>query len=140
MMPGEVKALVAAISKMGLDDLRASWGKRYGAPPSLRSVPIMQMMLAWRVQAEAFGGVDGETRKVLSRVGAVQAEGRSLGIGARLIRQWQGREVEVVVEESGFRWGTKLFPSLSAAATAIAGSKWNGPRFFGLRDQASADG
>ena len=23
-----------------------------------------------------------------------------------------------------------------AAATAIAGSKWNGPRFFGLRDAA----
>ena len=31
---------------------------------------------------------------------------------------------------------TAIFPSLSAAATAIAGSRWNGPRFFGLRDAA----
>lgn len=140
MKPDEVEALVAAVSEMSLDELRVTWGKRYGAPPSLRSVPIMQMMLAWRVQAEAFGGIDSDTRRVLSRVGAVQAEGRSLGIGARLTRQWQGREIEVIVEEDGFRWGTRLFPSLSAAATAIAGSKWNGPRFFGLRDQALADG
>ncbi|WP_255413058.1 DUF2924 domain-containing protein [Erythrobacter sp. KY5] len=42
----------------------------------------------------------------------------------------------VVVEEEDFRWNDRLFPSLSAAATAIAGSRWNGPRFFGLRDNA----
>ena len=33
-----------------------------------------------------------------------------------------------------FRWEDEMFPGLSAAATAIAGSRWNGPRFFGLRD------
>ena len=58
-----------------------------------------------------------------------------LGLGARLTRTWKGRLVEVVVEEGGFRWQDQVFPSLSAAATAIAGSKWNGPRFFGLRDE-----
>jgi hypothetical protein len=52
----------------------------------------------------------------------------------RLSRNWKGREVEVVVEEQGFRWDDQLYPSLSAAATAIAGTRWNGPRFFGLRD------
>jgi Protein of unknown function (DUF2924) len=39
----------------------------------------------------------------------------------------------VVVEEQGFRWEERFYPSLSAAATAIAGTRWNGPRFFGLR-------
>lgn len=53
---------------------------------------------------------------------------------SRLNDNWKGRKVEVIVEEKGFRWDDQLFPSLSAAATAIAGSRWNGPRFFGLRD------
>ena len=130
-----VEHLVAGIEAMNLDQLRCLWGKRYGAPPSLRSVPILRMVLAWRIQAEAIGGQDDATRKMLARTGSLEPEGRHLGIGARLTRLWKGRRIEVVVEESGFRWEGRLFPSLSAAATAIAGSRWNGPRFFGLRDE-----
>lgn len=134
-MTAAVEQVVAAIGGMTLEQLRNEWRQRYGAPPPLRSVPIMRQLLAWRVQADAFGGLDADTRRLLARSGPVEAEGKHLGVGARLTRQWQGREVTVVVEEKGFRWEGMLFPSLSAAATAIAGSRWNGPRFFGLRDQ-----
>jgi hypothetical protein len=95
----------------------------------------MRMLLAWRVQADAYGGLDTETRRALARTGACQPEGLHLGVGATLTRNWKGCKIEVVVEECGFRWNDQLYPSLSAAATAIAGSRWNGPRFFGLRDQ-----
>ena len=136
MNGGEVEHLLVELGSMELEALRQTWRERFGAPPPLRSEPIMRMLLAWRVQAEAFGGLDAETRRALARTGAVAAEGKHLGIGARLSRNWKGREVEVVVEEQGFRWEDKLYPSLSAAATAIAGTRWNGPRFFGLRDAA----
>jgi hypothetical protein len=136
MKPADLAAAIEAIDGLDLDGLRSLWARHYGARPSLRSVPILRMMLAWRLQADAHGGLDQETRRMLGRKGPIKAEGLGLGIGARLTRQWQGREVEVVVENGGFRWGDRLFPSLSAAATAIAGSKWNGPRFFGLRDAA----
>jgi hypothetical protein len=66
--------------------------------------------------------------------GRLQAEWQELGAGTRFRREWQGRMVEVVVTPEGFRWEDRLFPSLSAAATAIAGSRWNGQRFFGLRE------
>lgn len=135
-MSESIEQLVAEIGRLDLEQLREFWRRRYGAPPPLRSVPIMRMQLAWRVQAEAFGGLDLETRRALDRTGSVEAEGKHLGIGARLSRTWKGRMVEVVVEEQGFRWESRVFPSLSAAATAIAGSRWNGPRFFGLRDAA----
>jgi Protein of unknown function (DUF2924) len=129
---------VHAIEAMDLEQLRELWARRYGAPiPALRSVPILRMLLAWRVQAEALGGIDGPTRRALARKGRLAAEGLDLGIGARLTRQWQGREVEVVVEAQGFRWEGTSYKSLSAAATAIAGSRWNGPRFFGLRENAA---
>jgi hypothetical protein len=131
----DVARLVAEVARMDLEQLRAEWRRRYGPPPRLRSVPILQQLLVWRIQAEAHGGLDADTRKALARTGAAAPEGQHLGIGARLTRTWKGRTVEVVVEEGGFRWEDQVFPSLSAAATALAGSKWNGPRFFGLRDQ-----
>ena len=133
MSTARIDDLVLQIGSMDLVALRKAWGQRYGAPPPLRSVPILQMLLAWRVQAEAYGGIDGETRRLIERSGRVRAEGLELGVGARLTRIWDGREVEVVIEEPGFRWQDKHYPSLSAAATAIAGSRWNGPRYFGLR-------
>lgn len=133
-MSSDIEAQVAAIDAMPLDELRSRWKQRYGDPPPLRSVPIMQMMLAWRLQADAYGSLDPDSLRILARTVSPQAEGKQLGIGATLTRKWKGRPVEVVVEEGGFRWNDQLFPSLSAAATAIAGSRWNGPRFFGLRE------
>jgi hypothetical protein len=135
-MIAEVERLVAEIETLDLEGLRDVWRERYGAAPPLRSAPIMRQLLAWRVQAQALGGLDAETRKVLARSGPVQADGKHLGVGAQLTRIWKGREITVIVEEQGFRWEDELFPSLSAAATAIAGTRWNGPRFFGLRDAA----
>jgi Protein of unknown function (DUF2924) len=135
-MIADLEQLVAEIEAFDLEGLRSVWRERYGAPPPLRSTPILRQLLAWRVQAQALGGLDAATRKTLARTGPVQAEGRHLGVGARLTRIWKGCEVTVVIEEQGFRWEDELFPSLSAAATAIAGTRWNGPRFFGLRDAA----
>ncbi len=126
---------VEALRSLDLEGLRAIWQARYGAPPPLRSAELMRLMLAWRLQAEMLGALDRATRRQIKRRGAVAAEGLQLGVGARLRREWQGRTVEVEVEAAGFRWQGRLYPSLSAAATAIAGVRWNGPRFFGLRDR-----
>ena len=134
MNVGEIDDAVAALEDMTLDLLREEWRRRYGAPPQLRSEPIMRQLLAWRIQSVKLGGLDPETRRLLARTGPVEPEGKHFGTGAVLTRSWKGREVRVTVEAEGFRWEDQLFPSLSAAATAIAGSRWNGPRFFGLRD------
>jgi hypothetical protein len=124
---------VEALERLDLEGLRAVWRRHFAPPPKLRSPELLRLSLAWRLQAIAHGGLDRETRRKLTRSGPVQAEGLELGVGARLRRQWQGQTVEVVVERDGFRYEDTVFPSLSAAATAIAGSRWNGPRFFGLR-------
>ena len=136
MSGGEPGQTIAHIEGLDLGGLRAEWARRFGAPPTLRSVPILRMLLAWRIQALAQGGLDAGTRRGLARKGRLQAEGLELGLGARLTRQWQGRMHEVIIEADGFRWDGKVYRSLSAVATAIAGTRWNGPRFFGLRDSA----
>lgn len=133
-MSALVDELVAEVAASDLEGLREIWRQRYGAAPSLRSVPLLRRLLAWRLQAEAHGGLDPATTRALARKGRCRAEGLELGIGACLTREWQGRAYQVVVEAEGFRCDGTLYPSLSAVATAIAGSRWNGPRFFGLRD------
>jgi hypothetical protein len=135
MSDNELAALLAVIEQMGLAELRTIWARHCGAPiPPLRSGPILRMLLAWRLQSKFQGGLDADTRRTLGRSGPVKAEGLDLGIGARLTRSWQGRTHAVVVEADGFSWEGRRYRSLSAVASAIAGSRWNGPRFFGLRD------
>jgi hypothetical protein len=40
-----------------------------------------------------------------------------------------------MVMADGFAWNGQTYDSLSKVAFAITGTKWNGPRFFGLRDK-----
>ena len=127
---------VQRLETLDLEALRAVWRERFGTRPRLRSPELLRQLLAWRLQAEAWGGLDAETRRRLRLRGRVQVEGLELGVGARLRRDWRGATVEVVVEADGFLWDGRRFASLSATATAIAGTRWNGPKFFGLRRQA----
>ena len=129
----KTEAEVEALRRLDLFGLRAAWSERFGPAPRFRSVELFRLMLAWRIQAEAYGGLDPAVKKVLRASGPVVAEGQELGLGATLRRQWQGEEVVVKVVEGGFAWNGRTFRSLSAAATAISGSRWNGPKFFGLR-------
>ena len=52
--------------------------------------------------------------------------------GARLIREWQGRTIAVLVTEQGFLWEERAYGSLSQIAREVTGAHWSGPRFFGL--------
>ena len=55
--------------------------------------------------------------------------------GTRLIREWQGVEQTVTVLSDGYEWQGRPYKSLSAAARAITGTRWNGLVFFGLKSQ-----
>lgn len=123
------------LSHLPLEDLRALWKERFGPPPRLRSPDLLRHLIAWRLQSAVHGGLDHDTRRKLAGRGPVEAEGKQLGCGAVLRRQWQGRRIKTVVEEKGFRWNGELYPSLSAVARAATGTRWNGPRFFGLRER-----
>jgi hypothetical protein len=59
--------------------------------------------------------------------------------GTLLTREWNGHLQRVMVLADGFSWNGKSYPSLSKVAFAITGSRWSGPRFFGLRDNAAAE-
>jgi hypothetical protein len=52
--------------------------------------------------------------------------------GTVLNRKWKGRTILVEVLIKGFRYEDRHYPSLSAIAVAVTGTRWNGLAFFGL--------
>ena len=68
---------------------------------------------------------------------------RRIKPGSVLVRTWKGKSYRVMVLADGFAYDGKTFTNLSEIASAITGTRWNGPRFFGLRSasaEAGADG
>jgi hypothetical protein len=129
----ELDLEVEALEGLDLQALRVAWAARFGAPPKLRSPEILRLMLAWRIQAQALGGLPPEARRALRR--PIGETPRPLAISeTRLIREWGGARHEVtVVGPRSFLYGGQTFSSLSVIARTITGVRWNGPRFFGLR-------
>jgi hypothetical protein len=99
-------------------------------------------MIAYRIQEEAFGGLDRETVKLLDRLARGEKSdelNRRLKAGTVLIREYEGTRYTVTVVADGFLWGQETYSSLSTIAHLITGTKWNGPRFFGLRVAGALD-
>lgn len=122
---------------LGIDALRKRWRLTFGAsPPRSLGKDIMGRMIAYRIQEEAFGGLDRETIKLLDRLarGEKPSElNRRLKAGTVVVREYNGERHTVTVMPDGFLWQDATYSSLSTIARAITGTTWNGPRFFGLR-------
>ena len=123
---------VAMLETLDLEGLRAEWRRCHGEPPPLRSQDFLRRLLAWRHQTALHGGLDRRTISLLRGNGA----GRGvLPCGTTLVREWRGIRHEVEVAEAGFIYAGRRWKSLSEIARTITGSRWNGPRFFGLRPE-----
>ena len=125
-------AAMEHLANAGLNELRAEWERRHGAAPRLRSVDLLRRILTWRIQAGEQGGLDKATRRLLD--GTSTSPEALLADGTRLAREWKGVRHEVEVADGGFIYGGKRWNSLSEVARNITGKRWNGPRFFGLRN------
>lgn len=130
-----VAAEVRALERLDLHGLRDEWRRRYGEPPKMRSKELLARLLAWRIQADAFGGLDAATIRLLTSEKPPPLP-PTLASGSRITREWQGRVHEVDVLADRFRYEGRNYRSLSQIAREITGTRWNGLRFFGLREPA----
>ena len=129
---------VRALEVLDLHGLRDEWRKRYGDPPKMRSTELLARLLAWRIQADAFGGLDAATIRML-KSDALTAPKPILEPGTRVSREWQGRRHEVDVLATGFRYNGAEYRSLSQVARVITGTRWNGLLFFGLKNRRGSE-
>jgi hypothetical protein len=139
---------IARLRDLDIGMLRARWQTVFGRK-TLPHVPrhLLFRMLAYRLQADYFGDLDDKSRQLLDGAPTPEAAGKrateknamvgTLSSGTVLSREWNGRMHQVKVSADGFTWNGKTYPSLSQVAFAITGTRWNGPRFFGLRDKTT---
>jgi hypothetical protein len=139
-----LEAIIASLEGMSLEALRETWRALIGEPPALRGANLVRRALADELQHRAFGG-DADLQKRLNLMASRHKpghkpllDGASYRKGAVLTRDWNGQRHEVEVVDGGFIWNGKRHGSLSSIARAITGVRWNGPRFFGLRQEARA--
>lgn len=115
--------------------LEQAWVRTMGqAPPKRLSRPLMAKILVSELQWEA----SGQPRQAIIRayeraVHAATWKTPKAATGTRLVREWNGKEHIVDVTEDGFAWRGETWSSLTAIATEITGTKWSGPRFFGVK-------
>lgn len=115
-----------------------SWQSLYGDdPPKGLSTRIILFAVAYELQAPEYGRLPGAVRRKLQEIaagfGGGGASAPTLSPGTRLVREWQGRVHIVDVMEEGFAWDGRVYSSLSMIAREITGTRWSGPRFFGLK-------
>jgi hypothetical protein len=131
---------IGALMDKGVDALRETWFQRFRSPaPPIQSADILRRLFAWRLQVEAFGDLDLETATSLKRNRSAVARGKAPGTrlraGTILVREWRGVTHRVLVLDEGFEHEGKRYRSLSEAARAISGTRWSGPRFFGIEER-----
>lgn len=125
---------VRALERLDLEGLRSVWRARYGPAPKLRSRELLGLMLAWRIQSEAFGGLDAATRRKLRTETSAGRSSLDLAPGTVLTREWKGVPETVRRTDAGYEWRGRTYRSLTAVARAISGGPRSGPLFFGLKE------
>ena len=139
---------IAQLRDLDLKGLRVYWRNAFGKPaPEHLTRYLLFRVIAYRLQANRFGDLDAETLKVLKQAAGQEGPPVSKNLarldqrrfapppGTVLVREWDRKSHRVMVMPDGFAWNGETFDSLSEIAFAITGTKWSGPRFFGLRDR-----
>jgi hypothetical protein len=138
---------IAHLRGLELSGLRARWLSVFQrAAPAHLSRHLLFSVIAYQLQADRFGDLDHATRQVLdrtvekkiapamsARLASFDQKRTKLTPGTVLVREWNRKSQRVMVMADGFAWNGQTYDSLSKVAFAITGTKWNGPRFFGLR-------
>lgn len=126
------------IVSLSREQLVERWQSQYGTPPPKGiSQKLMMRAMAYESQLRREGGVSAALSRRLARLAngapvSAAAAPRTLKPGARLVREWNGRTHTVEVVDGGCVWDGTRYRSLSAVARAITGTRWSGPRFFGV--------
>jgi hypothetical protein len=141
-----IEVELSNLSELTIKGLRACWIERFGAdPPAVRSRDVLLRIFAWRTQAKALGGLDAATERKLREIAkALERDGtyepkirHDLSPGVVLTREWKGITHKVTATAEGYQHLGRRHKSLSDIARAITGTRWSGPRFFGLEQKSA---
>jgi Protein of unknown function (DUF2924) len=145
---------IDALRHQTVGQLRDKYLKVFTQESRSNNQKFLVRRVAWRMQANAEGGLSERARQRAIAVAVAVAEEADLrirapqsflrelaqgnrdprlpAVGTCLNREFQGRTVSVEVLEKGFRYDGQIYRSLSAVARQVSGVQWNGFAFFSL--------
>ena len=144
-----VEAEITRLRDLGAAELRKRWMQLYGRPvPKYFRHELLVRAIAYQMQVKAFGGLSEATKRRLREIAEAARDGTfdevdlepRIKPGTKLIRTWKKVTHEVMAVQDGFAWNGEHYTSLSTIAKTIAGTSWNGWRFFGVRRPAVKNG
>jgi hypothetical protein len=139
----ELATEIASLSKLDIDELRERWKAIYGRAPSGEiGRSFLTRSISYHLQERVYGGLKPSTCRLLAKAveeiatgSSKRPQSRMAQSGTILIREWQGIAHRVTMLDDGVSFNGKRYHSLSEVAREITGSRWSGPRFFGLRSK-----
>jgi Protein of unknown function (DUF2924) len=144
-----VEAELDRLATMPIAGLRVRYHKLFrNDPPKAFGPDLLRRSVAHRIQETAYGGLPRPIRRLLDQMikeyaakpGGRIVMPRRVKPGSMLVRQWKGKSHRVTVLAEGFAYDGKTFGNLSEIAVLITRTRWNGPRFFGLRSKTAESG
>lgn len=158
---------LAALDDMSVGQLRERYREVFGEIARTRNKQFLRKRVAWRIQALAEGDLSERARRRAEEIAndadlriraphrvattlepertvtaTIQSERdpRLPLPGTVLKRKYKGQVLRVLILDSGFEYNGKVYESLSALATHITGTRWNGFQFWGLSRKENNDG
>lgn len=144
---------IAVLRTLPMPDLYARYEQLFDRPPRVKHREYIWKRCAWKIQEMRFGGLSevakrrldeliaeidlplGELSRTTTGRLAQPRKPDSPTVGNTITREWRGREIRVLVIDSGFEFDGVVYRSLSAVAKAVTGTHWNGRLFFGLSER-----
>ena len=157
----KTKSEIKSLCRMGINELRAKYCEVYGYNSGARNKDFLVRKIAWKLQSiETKSDIKPATREKayliadFSRLKLNRAKkspvelvvgrdfakrklelGRDPRLpmpGALLSKTFRGKQHLVKVLDKGFEYENENFKTLSSVAKKIAGTNWNGFKFFNL--------
>lgn len=137
-----VEAELAKLPTTPIANLRMRYRELFRSdPPKAFGPDLLRRSIAQWIQERAYGGLSQDSNLLLRQlIKAARKKPndklelpRRIKAGSELVRTWRGTTFRVKVTTEGFSLQGEIYASLSEIARKITGTRWNGPRFFGLR-------
>lgn len=139
-----IEAELHRLTGMPIAQLRLRYAQVFRSdPPKAFGPDLLRRSIAHRIQEKAYGGLSRPAQRLLDQMIKAYAAKpggrivlpRRIKPGSVLVREWKGRTHRVMVLADGFAYDGETYTNLSEIAVLITGTRWNGPRFFGLRSK-----
>jgi hypothetical protein len=139
---------IEALCQMKPAELRSVWRETFKQAAPEISPDLMSRAIAYRWQERQHGSLPASINReiarltrLLLRTGTLESAAElSLKAGTRLVRDWNGQTLNVLVCDDGFELNGRKYGSLTQIAHEVTGTRWSGPRFFGLKKRKAPPG